>query len=144
MTAAGYSGRSAADKLGVRRGTRLALLDAPEGWTLGGLPEDVAIRRDLRGRRDVTVVFVRSRRDLERDAPRYERSLADDASLWIAWPRAAAGHASDVSENLLREVFLPRGLVDVKVAAIDRDWSGLKFVRRKRHRAHGGGRKGDG
>lgn len=126
--------RSTAAKLGVVQGTRLGLIGADDGWTLDGLPDDVEVRRDLRGRRDVTVAFVRSRRQLERDADRLDRNLDDDAALWIAWPRRAGGHHSDVTEDLLREVLLPRGLVDVKVAAIDDDWSGLKFVRRRTRR----------
>lgn len=60
--------------------------------------------------------------------------LADDAALWVAWPRRAAGHVSDITENALREVFLPLGVVDVKVAALGEDWSGLKFVRRRENR----------
>ncbi|MGI8575380.1 MAG: DUF3052 domain-containing protein [Egibacteraceae bacterium] len=132
--AAGYSSRSAAEKLGVKPDSRLALIDVPDGWALDGLPGGVRIRTDLRGVRDVTVAFVRSERALRRGAARYERTLADDGSLWIAWPRKAGGDESDMTENLLREVFLPRGLVDVKVAAIDSDWSGLKFVRRKAFR----------
>lgn len=131
---AGYSGRSAAEKLGVQPSTRLAVLDAPSGWTLEGLSASARVRTDLRGRRDVTVAFVRSRRDVVRHAARCTRALADDAALWIAWPRKAGGHRSDVTEDFLREVLLPRGLVDVKVAAIDADWSGLKFVRRTTHR----------
>lgn len=131
----GYSHRSAAEKLGVGPGIRLAVIGADDGWRLDGVPEDVEVRRDLRGRRDVTVVFVRSRRELARGTDRWERALGDHAALWIAWPRRAAGHDSDVTEDALREVFLPRGLVDVKVAAIDNDWSGLKFVRRRERRA---------
>lgn len=129
--AAGYSHRSAAEKLGVKAGSRLGMIDADEGWKLEGIPEAVVVRDSLRARPDVILAFVRSRRDLERGARRYERSLEDAAALWIAWPRRAAGHESDLTENLLREVLLPLGLVDVKVAAIDQDWSGLKFVRRQ-------------
>lgn len=132
---AGYSHRSAAQKLGVVDGTRLALLDAPTGWNLPGRPDDVAVRRDLRGHRDVTVAFVRTAAHLRRNAERLVRTLHDDAMLWIAWPRRAGGHTSDVTEDLLREVLLPRGLVDVKVAAIDDDWSGCKFVRRRELRS---------
>lgn len=131
---AGYSGRSAAQKLGVQPGHRLGLIRAPAGWQPDGLPDGVEVRHDLRGRRDVTLAFTRSRRDLVRDADRLVRALDDTASLWIAWPRRAGGHDSDVTEDLLRDVFLPRGLVDVKVAAIDADWSGLKFVRRRKLR----------
>lgn len=135
---AGYSGRSAAQKVGVKPGHVLALRRAPEGWRLAGLPEDVEVRDSLRGRRDVTMTFVRSAAELRRDAGVLERTLDDDAMLWIAWPRKAGGHVSDVTEDLLREVLLPTGLVDVKVAAIDEDWSGLKFVRRKELRGRRG------
>ena len=129
--AAGYSGRSAAQKLGVDATTRLALLDAPDGWSVEGQADGVTVRRDLRGRADVIVAFTRSAAELRRNAGRWDRALADDAALWVAWPRRAGGHDSDVTENLLREVLLPLGLVDVKVAAIDEDWSGLKVVRRR-------------
>ena len=132
--AAGYSHRTAAEKVGVKAGSRLGVIDADEGWDLEGMPDGVKVRTSLRGGRDVTIAFVRSRRHLERNAQRYERALEDTAALWIAWPRRAAGRDSDVTENLLREVLLPLGLVDVKVAAIDHDWSGLKFVRRKERR----------
>ncbi len=65
------------------------------------------------------------------DAPGLVGELADPSMLWIAWPRRAGGHESDITENALRELFLPLGVVDVKVAALGQDWSGLKFVRRK-------------
>lgn len=128
---AGYSGTPPAKKLGVKDGTVLVLAGAPGSWTVPGLPEGVTVRTALRGRFDVAVVFVRSAAELRRRAEPVARALADEASVWIAWPRKAGGHDSDVTENLLREVLLPAGLVDVKVAAIDDDWSGLKFVRRK-------------
>ena len=134
---AGYSGRSGAAKLGITEETRVCLLEAPAGWLPDGLPDGVSLRRDLRGRNDVTVAFVRSAAELSRLVVRLDRAIADRASLWIAWPRKAGGHLSDVTENGLREAFLPRGLVDVKVAAIDNDWSGLKFVRRKELRTRG-------
>ena len=129
--AAGYSGTPPAKKLGIKEGTVLALVGAPTGWAVPGLPARVTERSSLRGRFDVAVVFVRSAADLRRKADPVARATADEASVWIAWPRKAGGHDSDVTENLLRGVLLPTGLVDVKVAAIDEDWSGLKFVRRK-------------
>ena len=132
---AGYSGRSAAVKLGIRDDTRVALLAAPNEWVPEGLPTGVEIRRDLRATSDVTIAFIRSAAEVSRLVNRLDKALADDASLWIAWPRKAGGHTSDVTENGLRDAFLPRGLVDVKVAAIDEDWSGLKFVRRKELRS---------
>jgi hypothetical protein len=128
---AGYSGTPPAKKLGIKEGMALALAGAPRGWAVPGLPPGVAVRGSLRGAFDVAVVFVRSAAELRRRAGAIARATADEASVWIAWPRKAGGHDSDVTESLLREVLLPEGMVDVKVAAIDDDWSGLKFVRRK-------------
>jgi hypothetical protein len=134
---AGYSGTPAAKKLGVEEGAVLVLAGAPDGWALPGLPTGVTVRPSLRGRFDVAVVFVRSAAELRRRAAGLARATPDEASVWIAWPRKVAGHVSDVTEDLLRELILPAGLVDVKVAAIDEDWSGLKFVRRKELRGGG-------
>ena len=128
---AGYSGTPLALKLGIKEGATLALVRAPEGWSIPDLPLGVTVRASLRGRFDVAVVFMRSAAELRRRAEAIARATADEASVWIAWPRKAGGHVSDVTEDLLRELLLPTGLVDVKVAAIDGDWSGLKFVRRK-------------
>lgn len=136
--AAGYSGTPLAKKLGIKPESSLALLDAPARWAVPDLPAGARVERAstsasaLRDA-DVAVAFCRSSEDVARLA-----SLAGDvpvrSALWIAWPRKAAGHVSDVTENLLRELLLPTGLVDVKVAALDADWSGLKFVWRKENR----------
>lgn len=134
---AGYSGTPPAKKLGIGEEAVVALAGAPQGWALPGLPPGVKVRPSLRGRFDVAVVFVRSAAELRRRASGLARATPDEASVWIAWPRKAGGHDSDVTENLLREVILPAGLVDVKVAAIDEDWSGLKFMRRKELRGRG-------
>ncbi|HEX2296382.1 MAG TPA: DUF3052 domain-containing protein [Actinomycetota bacterium] len=128
---AGYSGTPPAKKLGIKEGAALALVGAPAGWDVPGLPPGVTVKTSLRGRFDVAVVFVRSAAELRRRAEPLARATPDQAAAWMAWPRKAAGHDSDVTEDLLRELLLPTGLVDVKVAAIDEDWSGLKFVRRK-------------
>jgi hypothetical protein len=147
--AAGYSGTPLAKKLGVRQGHRLLLANAPEGWTIPGLPPGVTVSTSLtRGTRpapgavaaDVIVVFSRSRQQLERDLPGITAGLPATSSLWIAWPRRASGHVSDITENGLRELLLPVGVVDVKVAALDPDWSGLKFVWRKAARPARDGR----
>lgn len=134
---AGYSGTPPAKKLGIKEGAALALVGAPSEWAVPDLPAGVTVKTSTRGRFDVAVVFVRSAAELRRKADSVARATADEASVWIAWPRKAGGHDSDVTENLLRDVLLPTGLVDVKVAAIDEDWSGLKFVRRKELREKG-------
>lgn len=135
MVPAGYSARSLTQKLGLKEGHTVALVAAPTTWEL---PEDepcLTVRRDLRGKPDVVIAFVRSRAELVALAPRLVRVLTAPASLWLAWPRKAGGHVSDVTEQSLRDQFLPTGLVDTKVAALDDDWSGLRFVWRRERRA---------
>lgn len=130
----GYSGTPLAKKIGVKPGQRVGLLHAPEGWGIPGLPDDCEVSAGGPRGVDVTVAFYRERRQLVAEGPELVRGLADAAMLWIAWPRKAAGHASDLTENQLRDLFLPLGVVDVKVAALGDDWSGLKFVRRRENR----------
>jgi hypothetical protein len=125
------SGTPLRRKLGIKDGHVVALFDEPVGWGIQGLPKTVVLRKRARGPLDVIVAFFHERARLERRLPVLVRALRIDGSLWIAWPRKAAGHVSDISENRLREIVLPIGLVDVKVAALDDDWSGLKFVWRK-------------
>jgi hypothetical protein len=132
-TAAGYSGTPLVRKLGITPGARLALLDAPEGFdaTLGALPDGVAVMRRLGGRRDVVVFFTTARTALARRLDALRAAIAPDGMVWVAWPKRASGVPTDVTEDVVREVVLPTGLVDVKVCAIDATWSGLKLVIRK-------------
>lgn len=132
---AGYSSTPLWRKLGVKDGQALALLGAPDGWRIEGLPETVLVRTNTRGRHDIIVAFFGERAKLARRLPALTRALRPDGGLWIAWPRKAAGHASDITENSLREMILPTGLVDIKVAALDENWSSLKFVWRKELRS---------
>jgi hypothetical protein len=132
---AGYSDTPLCRKLGIKPGHVIAVLDEPAGWRIDGLPETVLVRRRARGPLDVIVAFFGRRAMLERRLAALVRALRADGSLWIAWPRKAAGHVSDISESGLREIVLPTGLVDVKVAALDEHWSGLKFVWRKELRS---------
>jgi hypothetical protein len=122
-------------KLGIDAGDAVALLAAPRGWAIDGLPRGVVLRHRARGPLDVIVAFFERRAQLERRLPALSGALRADGSLWLAWPRKAAGHVSDISENGLREIVLPTGLVDTKVAALDEHWSGLKFVWRRELRA---------
>lgn len=140
----GCSGTPLARKLGVGEGAALALVAAPEGWAVPDLPPGVVVRGDLRGRPGVIVAFVRSRAELRRASPRLVGSLRPGAWLWVAWPRRAGGHDSDVTEQSLRDELLPRGLVDTKVAALDGDWSGLRFGWRRSAGAVAGPLQGRG
>jgi hypothetical protein len=128
---AGYSGTPQARKLGLRKGTRVALVDAPEGW---GLTDPPPLCYVARGPADVIVRFVRSGKEINKNLASLERRIFPDGVIWFAWPRRAAGYTTDVTEEAIRAAVLPRGLVDVKVCAIDEDWSGLKVVWRRKNR----------
>jgi hypothetical protein len=136
-TGAGYSGTPLAKKLGIKDGHSVALLGAPAGFqaTLEGLPEGVNVRTRAGGVNDVVVSFHTDRADLERRIPELLEVLDVDGGLWISWPKKASGVATDITEDTLREVFLPLGLVDNKVCAVDDTWSGLRLVWRKERRA---------
>lgn len=127
---AGYSGTPLARKIGLKPEHRLVLRHAPEGWTIPDAPPGVETVTEVETA-DVVIAFYRTHAGLAAEAPSYADVLRKGSMLWIAWPRKAGGHKSDIAENDLRELLLPTGLVDVKVAALDDDWSGLKFVWRK-------------
>jgi hypothetical protein len=135
---AGYSGTPLAKKLGIKAGHGVALIRAPTGFekTLGDLPEKVRVQEGLAGKAplDVIVAFVSKRADLERQLEALRRRMAPACGLWIAWPKKASGVPTDMTENAVREVALPTGLVDNKVCAIDDTWSGLRLVIRLEHR----------
>ena len=131
--AAGYSGTPLAQKLGIKPGHSVALLKAPDGFeaTLAGLPEGVTIRTAARGTNDVLVSFHTRRADLEKRLPILVDAMDVDGGLWIAWPKRASGVPTDITEDTVREVALPIGLVDNKVCAVDDTWSGLRVVWRR-------------
>jgi hypothetical protein len=133
---AGYSTRSLVEKLGIKSGMRVAIINAPPAFRslLGKLPAGASIVRSVRGPLPFIHLFVVSRDVLERRLPALLRALAPAGMLWISWPKKASGVATDITEDVIRSVALPTGLVDVKVAAIDDVWSGLKLVRRLQNR----------
>jgi hypothetical protein len=130
---AGYSGTPLAKKLGIKEGATVGLLGAPDGFEglLEGLPDDVVLRRRAQGKLDVVVSFQTRRADLEKRLPAILRAMTTDGGLWVAWPKKASGVATDMTEDTVRDVALPLGLVDNKVCAIDDTWSGLRVVWRK-------------
>jgi CheY-like chemotaxis protein len=129
----GYAGTPLPNKLGIKAGTTLALLRAPEGFekTLGTLPDDVTIKKQARGRADVIMLFVRSRADLAKRFPAARRLLAQGGRLWITWPKIASGVVSDLTQQKVREFGLAEGLVDYKISSVDKTWSALCFTQRR-------------
>lgn len=128
---AGCSGTPLAQKLGIKPGSSLGLLGAPEGFGVDHLPDAVEVRTTARGPVDVIVSFHTKRADLAKRVPTLTRALHVDGGLWVAWPKRASGVPTDITEDVVREVALPAGLVDVKVCAIDETWSGLRLCLRK-------------
>ena len=130
---AGYSATPLAKKLGYKAGFRALIKGAPEDYRelLEPLPPDVVLSARLRRSVDLCHLFTRSRRDLERQLPRLIRVIRRDGTIWVSWPKKASRVATDITENTIRDVALPLGLVDTKVCAIDATWSGLRLVIRK-------------
>jgi len=136
---AGYSATPLVRKLGIRPGARLAVFGAPADFdsTLGELPADVRVLQQTRAPLDVIVAFFTARAELEQRLPRLRTALAFDGGLWIAWPKRASRRATDLTEDVVRELGLAAGLVDNKVCAIDEVWSGLRLVYRRADRPQG-------
>ena len=135
---AGYPGTPLARKLGIGDGDEVALIGAPERFedTLGDLPDVASLHTDLAddARYDVIVAFITERAELEAELPRLRARMAPACGLWIAWPKRASRVPTDVTDQVIREIVLPTGLVDNKVCAIDDTWSGLRVVIRRENR----------
>jgi hypothetical protein len=127
------SGVPLAKKLGIRPGSRVALIDAPAGveHVIGSVPEGATLRRGVRGARDLAILFVRSRAALRRGAANLP-ALAGTRTLWICWPKQGGPLAGDLTQNSVRATAMDRGLVDYKICAFDDAWSGLAFVVRRK------------
>jgi hypothetical protein len=132
----GYSHRALVDKLGIKSGHRIAIVEAPSGFaaTLGELPAGVRRARELRGSVDVIVYFALDAARLARRISALKRVLVPAGMLWLCWPKKSSAVESDLDDHVVRGIGLAEGLVDVKVCAVDEKWSGLKFVYRLRDR----------
>lgn len=128
---AGYSGTSLAKKLGIGSDTRLVLINAPDKLAAELRTPEVGEK----GTPEVVVIFATEAVDLDRRFVRALRKLPPDGAIWCAWPKKASKVPTNITEDLLRELFLPTGMVDNKVCAVDEVWSGLRFVVRKELRA---------
>ena len=127
---------SQAAKLGLRPGQRVYLHHQPPGWALADPPDGLvdAGQDEPSAPTDVIIAFFGAADELPRALDGLARRIYPEGALWAAWPRRAGGHRSDITDTVIRRYALPIGLVDVKVAAIDDDWSGLRLVWRTEHR----------
>ena len=133
----GYSGTRLKRKLDIKPGYRMCVIDPPANYwdLLGELPENVSVRELGEGVFDFIHVFARDRAQLEERIPTLRDSIVPNGALWVSWPKKASQVATDLSENVVRDLAVKNRLVDVKVAAVDGTWSGLKLVIRLRDRA---------
>ncbi len=134
----GYSGKSLAAKLGIADGVRVAVIAAPPhyGDLIAGAPAGATIKHFKRppakpGAYDLVHVFCERTASLATFLPAAVAAVATGGALWISWPKKSSPRFVDLTENGIRDLVLPTGFVDVKVAAVDADWSGLKFLRRR-------------
>jgi hypothetical protein len=133
---AGYSGTPLAKKLGIKAGANVCLSHAPRhyGGLVAPLPDGVRLVGRVNDATDLIHMFVTRRKDLERGLKATLKSMRPDAAVWVSWPKKSSGVETDITEDTIREVALPMGLVDIKVCAVDEVWSGLKLVVRKERR----------
>ena len=136
---AGYSGTPLAKKLGIKPHGTLFPLGAPDHYRalIAPLPEGVTIASDLTGEVDVVHLFVTTRVQLASWLRLGLGAMRQDAAIWVSWPKKASKVATEITEDVVRELALPLGLVDIKVCAVDDVWSGLKLVVRKENRLSG-------
>ena len=136
MVTAGYSGTPLLKKLGLKSGRTLVLLNAPadvEEWLIP-LPEAARLSNRLATINELVLLFCKNAAVLGNSLPMVSRKLHADGSLWISWPKKSSKLFVDLTEDRIRAMVLPTGLVDVKVCAMNEDWSGLKLMVRKEHR----------
>ena len=131
----GYSGKPLVSKLGIKPGHRIAVVASPPGFDLEGLPDELQPVGPRARELDLVLLFVKSRAELVRGFTREGPRLVSNGMLWVCWPKKSSGVRTDMTEDVVREVVLPVGWVDVKVCAVDDTWSGLKVVRRIETRA---------
>jgi len=133
---AGYSGTPLVKKLGIKPGFNIAFISAPSGYANElDLPPDVTINSRSGKPLDFAQLFVKSEKELKEKFSESAKRLHAAGMLWVSWPKKSSGVTTDLSENIVRDIGLAAGLVDIKICAVDEVWSGLKFVFRLQDRA---------
>jgi len=133
---AGYSGTPLAKKLGIKNGFSVVTVNAPDDFDrlLEPLPDGVTIRDKPKKDTDLIHFFTNSRDELARDLAKYKDLIKQNGTIWVSWYKKAAKLPTEITEDIVRDIALPLGLVDIKVCAVDEKWSGLKLVIRRENR----------
>ena len=132
----GYSGTPLSQKLGIKPGMLIRPVRAPSDYAsiAGPLPSDVRIATSDVDEIDLVHLFTKERADLLESLVHYKKKIKQAGMIWVSWPKKSSGMTSELTEDVIREIALPLGLVDIKVCAVDAVWSGLKLVIRKENR----------
>ena len=133
----GYSGTPLVKKLGFKPGYTVWMANSPDGFEglLGPLPENLTLTNQT-SEADIALVFATTRPEIEEAFAEAKHKIPANGAIWVAWPKRSSRVATDLTEDVMRDLFLPTGMVDNKVCAIDDTWSGLRFVVRKENRAN--------
>lgn len=132
----GYSSKSLVNKLGIKKDFKAIIINPPENYkhTLGELPDNVIILNSLQSSVDFIHFFTISKKELIQEFPKLKEALDYNGMLWISWPKGSSKMETDLKESIVRKIGLYNGLVDIKVCAVDKNWSGIKFVYRVKDR----------
>jgi hypothetical protein len=130
---AGYSGTPLATKLGIKPGFTIFADGAPKNYAslLAPLPDDVTFVKKLTKSVDLVHLFTKSAAELDARLRSWRHTMKSDGAVWVSWPKKTSKVPTDITEDVIRTIALPMGLVDIKVCAVDDTWSGLKLVVRK-------------
>ncbi|GGI55768.1 DUF3052 domain-containing protein [Winogradskyella haliclonae] len=130
MKTSGYSGTPLAKKLGIKNGFKIKIVNEPEGYfeLFLDLPEDLKKIADIKTKKDFIHFFTKNASQLDNAIKELKQEMEQNGMLWISWPKKASKVETDLNGNIVREIGLKNGLVDIKVCAINDVWSGLKFV----------------
>jgi hypothetical protein len=136
MKTTGYSQIPLAKKLGIKPKCKLRIVNPPDYYfqLFTDLPPDVQVSNNTKTKKDVIHYFAKNRAQLERDIKRLRKEIEENGMIWISWYKKSAKIETDLNENIIRDIALSNGLVDVKVCAVDEVWSGLKLVIRVKDR----------
>lgn len=136
MKTSGYSGTPLWKKLGLRSGQTVFFFNPPDNLDalLDGMPEGIRLVKTIRTPIDYVHIFAKSSAELREAVSLYLEKIKHDGMIWVSWYKKASKIPTDITEDTIREICLPMGLVDIKVCAVDEKWSGLKLVIRKENR----------
>ncbi len=135
-TMVGYSGTPLPQKLGIKPGLTVVAINPPANYRrlLGQIPDSVTFSERLKSGSSFVHLFTSRRSEMQKKMSILRDKISDNGAIWVSWPKKSSGISTDVTEDVIREIALPLGFVDIKVCAVDETWSGLKLMIRRENR----------